>query len=188
MMSRFRQEVLNVILAQLLEERGVNISPESIITDSQSKRNMPDLLANFQGLRVAFEGEIDDQANAKEKAKSSARERVENSISHIGIAIIYPQVLRTVDFNQLEDSMENSIFEFAIISESRETEFLKGNVNRLADELNYSYEHLVNEDVVREAVQIIEKGIEEFSQTLIAQSGNMMRLAEVLGIRDFSSD
>ncbi len=187
MEKRYRQEVLNVVLAQLLNDWGVSISPETIIRGEDSSRNMPDLLAKYKGLRVAFECEIDDQYRAAEKAKALARKRVEENISHIGIALIYPCSLRTKEFKDLNETMRNASLSFAIITEANETEFLVGGINRLADELNYSYEHLVNEDVVKKAVLIIESGIDKFSKALMEKSGNLHRVANVLGIKNPNS-
>ena len=51
-----RQEVLNVLFAQLLEERGLVAAPEQIISRLDLRtRRMPDVLVDFQGLRLAIE-------------------------------------------------------------------------------------------------------------------------------------
>ena len=47
-----RQEVLNVILAQLLQERGLVAAPEEILKTPTKERRLPDVLIDFQGLRL----------------------------------------------------------------------------------------------------------------------------------------
>ncbi len=54
----FRQEVLNVLLAQLLHERGLVAAPEQVLRRPEEAVAMPDVLVDFQGLRMAIEGEL----------------------------------------------------------------------------------------------------------------------------------
>lgn len=51
-----KQEVINVVLAQLLTERGLMASPEAILRGATV-----DVLVSFRGLQLAIEGEVDDQ-------------------------------------------------------------------------------------------------------------------------------
>ncbi len=78
MADSVRQEVLNVLLAQLLQERGVISAPESIIrVGKDHRRRMPDVtIVNFQGLRTTVEAEVGGPADAHAKALASARNRV----------------------------------------------------------------------------------------------------------------
>src|SRR5438093_9827461 len=85
-----RQEVLNVLVAQLLQDRGLVAAPEQIISrlDLRSRR-MPDVLVDFQGLRLAIESEYASRG-AEDKASKAALRRVEEGIAHVGMALIYP--------------------------------------------------------------------------------------------------
>lgn len=70
-----RQEVLNVLSAQLLEQQGIVAVPESIVPASGDEgRRMPDVLVDFQGLRLAIEGEF-AAPQAAAKARGSALNR-----------------------------------------------------------------------------------------------------------------
>jgi hypothetical protein len=76
MESGFREEVFNVILAQILEEHGVISAPERIIKARPGRtRRMPDVLVYFRGLRLIIEGKVEDAANAEESALNAARQR-----------------------------------------------------------------------------------------------------------------
>ena len=95
METGFREEVLNVILAQILEEHGVISAPERIIKARPGMtRKMPDVLVYFRGLRLIIEGKVEDAPNAEESALSAARQRVEDGLAHIGVAVVYPMLLR----------------------------------------------------------------------------------------------
>lgn len=90
MSSSQRQEVFNVILAQLLQERGAVVAPESILyTGTQRTRQMPDVIVNFQGLRTAIEGEV-EAPDAQKKALDSATRWVETGVAHIGVGVSQP--------------------------------------------------------------------------------------------------
>ena len=56
----FREEVLNVVLAQLLGDHGVISTPEQIISSTaHAARKMPDVLVVFQGLGTVIEGKVE---------------------------------------------------------------------------------------------------------------------------------
>jgi hypothetical protein len=85
-----RQEILNVLIAQLLQERGLVAAPEQIITRLDlATRRMPDVLVDFQGLRLVIESEYASVVAADKTSKAALR-RVEEGIAHVGIALIYP--------------------------------------------------------------------------------------------------
>lgn len=181
----YRQEVFNVLLAQLLQERGIVAAPENVLRASPtSNRRMPDVMVSFQGLRTIIEGEVDDQPNAREKALASVSKRVEDGIAHIGIAVIYPAFLRGVIFTTLKNSLEACDLSIAVVTESERTHFVTGDVNYLENALRRAFEHLVQEDVVAKAVAALEAGIEKFARELSTRVGDVGRVAEALGIRE----
>lgn len=114
-----RQEVLNVLLAQLLQERGLIAAPEQIQNFRHHVRRMPDVLVDFQGLRLAIEGEFSSRSgvDAERRASEAAFRRVEQGIAHIGIALIYPRALRSMAFARLKEKLAKASLRFAIITE-----------------------------------------------------------------------
>jgi hypothetical protein len=185
-MARSRQEVLNVILAQILAERGVVAAPESIM-QSGGNRIMPDVLVEYQGLRVMIEGEV-DSAQAEQKARDSANARVESGVAHIGVAVVYSSHLRQAAFAAMKADLEASTLKIAIVTESGANNFLSGGIEQLEWALRYAFEQLVQEDVVQEAVDAIDAGVEKFASVVTLTSGNIGRLAEVLGIQAIEDD
>jgi len=185
MRQGFRQEVLNVILAQLLQERGVASAPESVMrAPFEPGRRMPDVLVYFRGLRTAIEGEVDDQPDAEQRALESAQERVTQGIAHIGVAVVYPADLRHGSFEHLRDLLTSAVLKIAVATESEVTSFTSGDVNYLDTALRRAFDQLVREDVVSRAVAILDEGVEAFAGLVAPKAGCVGRLALVLGIRE----
>lgn len=184
----YRQEVFNVVLALILQERGVISVPEKVITEvlaKPGKRRMPDILVNFMGLRTVIEGEVGDQPDARKKALESARKRVEEGIAHIGVAVIYPDSLRQLELSQLKSVMAECQYEIAVVAESEfgERGFNSGNVNYLAEVLRKTFDQLVKEDVVAQAVALLDSGIEKVAAAVRHCPGFVPNAARALGIR-----
>lgn len=182
-MQRYRQEVLNVVLAQLLDERGVVLAPESIRQLSGGAgRSIPDVLVRFRGLRVAIEGEVADAAAAMDKAIGSAARRVKDGIAHIGIAVVYPSELRSVPFASLKQQMADASLTISLVSEAGDTGPRQAGVNELEQALRHIFDQLIQEDAVREAVALLSGAIDKFAQALQGKAGVRERLRRTLGI------
>ncbi len=179
----FRQEVFNVLLAQLLQERKIISAPEEILS-SPAGRKMPDVLVEYLGLRTVIEGEVADQANAAEKALASGSKRIEDGIAHIALAVVYPENLRTTPFSELKPTLENSRLQAAVITEAGASGYGETNVDGLADFLRRAFEQLVQEDVVGQAVAVLEEGIEKFAAAVAGSPGIVSRIAEAMGVRE----
>ena len=184
----YRQEVFNVLLAQLLQERGVIAAPESIITSALYGKKMPDLLVEYYGLQTAIEGEVGDQPDAEIRALESARKRVELAIAHIGIAIVYPAHLRKFDFQLLKAELAKSQLRVAVVTEAEDAGFTNGNIDYLEAALRQAFDKLVREDIVAEAAAILDNGVEQFASAVAHSGADVSRLADILGIRDLSTN
>lgn len=173
-----RQEVLNVALADLLIRREVVAGPENIITQA-GVRQMPDVIVQYQGLRLAIEGEIEGP-DAREKAQRSATRRVESGIAHMGMGVIYPRPLRDADFAQLREEMEAARFEIVVISEAGVSDYESGDIDYLENLLRRVFERLLREDVVAEAVAMIDVAVNDFAKMAIGSSGVSGRILKAL--------
>ncbi len=175
-----RQEVFNVVLAQLLQERGVIAAPESIIKAGPEKtRHMPDVIVTYQGLRTAIEAEV-RSANAEQKALDSASRRVAEGIAHIGIAVVYPEHLRGVDFNQVKQELAHVQLAIAVTSEAGSTGYTMGDVAYLERALRSTFEQLVREDVVAEAVAQLDAAVDKFAGAALSYPGIWGRISLLL--------
>lgn len=181
----YRQEVFNVLLAQLLQERGVITAPESILKATPERaRRMPDLIVNFYGLRTMIEGEVDDRPDAETKALDAARRRVVEGIAHIGLAVVYPSDLRGCPFPDLKQQLADTELRIALVTEAEDSGYVGGTVDDLERALRGAFDRLVEEDVVAKAVAELDAAIERFAGILMSKPGNAGRVAMALDLRD----
>jgi hypothetical protein len=177
----YREEVLNVLLAQLLADRGLVTTPESAVRSAEDARRLPDVLVVFQGLRLVVEGKYDD-AQASTAVLTQATERVEQGVAHIGVAVLYPRRLAHVPFDDLPAELAASELSIAICTEDGSHGWTQGDLDYLGDLLRRAFEEIIEEDVVAAAVEALEAGVADFSRTALRLPGAVSRLADVLGI------
>lgn len=179
----YREEVFNVLLALLLHERGVITAPEqSLRLAAQSRRQLPDVLVSFQGLRTVIEGKVDDQPDAHEQAFQQAQERVSKGIAHIGVAVVYPATLRSHPFSDLMNALTTATFQVAVYSEAGEAGWTEGGLDYLANLLRRTFDQLVEEDVVAKAVEALDAGVSNFARSAFTSAATVQRAAQLLGI------
>lgn len=183
----FRQEVFNVVLAQILEKHGVISAPEIILKARPTQqRRMPDVLVTYLGLRLMIEGEVEDTPQAEDRALASARERVEEGLAHIGVAVVYPASLRKIGkFEHLQRELETSQLRVAIVDESGETGFSPANVKQFPDILYNTFEKLIREDVVQQATAILDEAVEKVFPYFLTVPGFPEEAMKILGISAF---
>jgi hypothetical protein len=85
--EKHREEVLNVVLATCLSGRGIEADPETILRRGRSR---PDVIALFRGLRCGIEGNVADANQAKSVVLEDARERINQGIAHLAVAVEGP--------------------------------------------------------------------------------------------------
>lgn len=188
MTEGYRQEVLNVVLAQLLHERGIVAAPENIIKKIGKTRKLPDVIVDYLGLRTMIEGEVADQPKAKEKALNAALKRVKDGIAHIGVAVVYPATLRHTEFDNLSRAMANSELQIAISSEANEPIYASYKVADIEGILRHTLNQLIQEDIVADAVTKIDAAIERFATALMTQKGSLYRVLQALDIQEISEE
>jgi hypothetical protein len=194
-----RQEVLNVILAQLLKERGLVAAPEEILQRPTRERRLPDVIVDFQGLRLAIEAEFG--AQNRRIAWEKACKRVQEAIAHIGVAVVYPTRLKTVAFDRLNSELQRCTLQFAVFTEANEPDgqrllfkrevepsFSRGTVDDLGNAIRRSYDQLVRDDTLGRAVQLLETVIGSFMAALESQPATTGRLTRTLGIEQISEN
>lgn len=187
-MARKRQEVINVILAQLLRDRGVVSAPETIMK-ADGKRNMPDVIVDYNGLRTVIECEIADAKKAEEKAIALAERRVVSGIAQIGLAVVYPEFLRTAPFGEQKEQLSNATIKIAVVTEGESTAYVTGKVDTIEQLLRRAFEELIKEDVVSQAVELLDTAVEWFAiMGLMRSRGSRGRVARALGVDRLVAD
>lgn len=183
-----REEVLNVVLAQLLNKRGVVSAPEQITAIRKGARRLPDVVVEFEGLRTIIEGKFDDAAEAEMTVLQQAMQRVEEGLAHIALAVTYPAGLRAVPFERLKTALAKSSLEVHSCSEAGSQGPITVDVDGLEALLRRTFEQLVEENVVARAVESLEIGINVFSLAVRRNEATVLRFADVLGIGEEASE
>lgn len=183
--SGFREEVVNVKLAELLEKRDVVSLPEQIVSNIVEGRRMPDIMtANYLGVRIVIEGRIGQNSTVRNSLEVDCQERVEEGIAPMAIAVAYPEGIQSASsLTSLEEEIIESEFELNVLTESGSSGWTQGDISRLAGLLRGGYSDLVQENVVDEAVETIESGIDGFVNELSSGqglTGTAERLEEVV--------
>jgi hypothetical protein len=183
-MPDVREEVVNVALSDLLEERGLLSVPETIRKAVLTKgRKLPDItVAYLLGVRIVVEGRF-DSTSAHASLLKDAKRRVEDGISPVCLAVLYPAEIRsTTSFSKLKNKLEKSTLKMRVISEGSEGEWGDASINDIADALRRAYELIVKDDVVVRCVEDLEHAIEVSSDVFVHTKSLSPRFRVALGI------
>jgi len=181
----FREEVVNVKLAELLEDRDVVSLPEQVISDLVENNRMPDIMtANLLGIRVVIEGRIGQSAGTQQSLVDDCRERVAEGIAPMAVAVAYPEgINQATSLGGLEQNLRDAEFQINVITEEGAGDWSSGDVEDLGGYLRSGYGDLVQENVVEEAVETIDGSIDRFVNQLSSSeglSGTEERLKDVV--------
>ncbi|MGH9783392.1 MAG: hypothetical protein ACRD88_04335, partial [Terriglobia bacterium] len=80
------ETTLNVLLAELLEKRGL-FGASELIFKRRMKLRKPDVLVRIQGVRVVLEGKISKPAAKKELA-AQCTSRIDDGLADVSIGVI----------------------------------------------------------------------------------------------------
>jgi len=177
----FREEVVNVKLAEALSKRKIMSVPEMILK-SPNRRRLPDVIsATYLGMLVIIEGKIEDSAGVRGILETDCRKRIEEGIGSIIIGLLYPQNIRSImDLESLEKFLDETEFNIKIFTEEGEGDWFIVTINTLTGILGQVYERLVKEDTVNKAVDSLQSAIENALPLLSIDSATEERLREIL--------
>jgi hypothetical protein len=182
---QYREEVLNVFLALLLQEQGIVSAPEQALRDAlEQRRRLPDILVDFSGLTVAIEGKVEGEPGASSTVLQQAQQRLEQGIGHLAVAVLYPSAIRSAPFRDLKEILASAKIKMAVVSEEGTSGWSEGDVQHLAELLRRTLEQLVREDVVGRAAGAVRAAVDSFAQAALRVPAVPERLADVLGIRE----
>ncbi len=182
-MVRNREEVINVYLAECLQEMGVKAIGEQIEV-KQGIRSMPDVMVDYRGLRCIIEGKFNDVANPRAAVQQDASGRVRDGIVYMAIGVVYPTELRNIQGDELLTALSEAMLDFCICSETNyaEPEWHKGKLSALIDQFSRSYDILAQDDALGRAVERIRYGMSDLVFLLGWHQGPIRRIAETIGI------
>lgn len=200
---KYRQETVNVVLAQVLRDRGLVASPEQVIHHSHGQIRLPDILVDYHGLRLGLECEFESAGgDAFGKAYRKATQRVEEGIAQIGVAVVYPADIQGTPFETLAAALGEARLTFAIVSEiahpdtqmnlfgvdTIDVPWIHGNVDNLVADIQRSYTELAEESTVDRAVELIESSIGRVVWATDLQPATAQRILSEIGIGDVPTE
>lgn len=185
MAEKHREEVLNVVLATCLSSRGIEADPETILRRGRSR---PDVIALFRGLRCGIEGKVADANQAKSVVLGDARERINQGIAHLAIAVVYPTPLRSIAFDRLQSELNSAVLEFSVLTDADGKEaWHAGGINEIVGELRRAHDVIVRDDILQQAVGTLNIGLAEVASALLNNKAVCDRLIRVLGVGNKSN-
>jgi hypothetical protein len=186
--GRSREEVLNVALARLLRQHGIVSAAERITSQPiTGARAMPDVLVEYQNLRLIIEGKFDRTPKSGRQVQKQAYDRVVSGLAHLALAVLYPRDLATVTNH--ESALAQSILKISVFGEFSQLEeapWEEGTVDDIANLLMRSYDRMTQGDVVRQAADTIRQATEDFSIVFQNSPAALDRAVRALGIRSLT--
>ena len=187
----FREEVVNVTLAQLLNRRGVvSAIPERSVPIGERRRGVPDVaLAELSGLPVVLEGRIGDGPGVQESLDSDCPGRIEDGLAAVVVGLVYPEEIRhAASLTEIEETLGTCEFHAKVFTDAEDTGWVTTDLEGLVALLRRTYDGLVRESVVDTLVAELKEAIEQASGRLAQSEGTADRLKEVLVVPKSESD
>jgi len=182
---RYREEQLNIQLADLLASRGLDANAETIVG-----RNLPDVLISLDGVKLVIEGRI---ATSRASLFRDAQQRVEDGIADLSMALLYPPALKeAASQEELRRNLASSSYDGAVYYMGRdgmcEQAIQAGSVDDLVGAINMVFGLRIRNDIVRHQVDSLRDALDRVvesaaSENLFFKSDAVkMRLRNALGL------
>lgn len=154
-MTQFREEVVNVVFAQLLSSYGLAADPETV-----QNTKLPDVLINMSGIKVILEGRF----GSKAKLQDDAKRRVEDGLADIALALHYEPHLRVADnLDEVADNLAKTTFSGTIYYFHAEGiaahSFTDLSLRDLVETLNSIFKLYVRNDILRAKIEQVHSAI-----------------------------
>jgi type I restriction-modification system DNA methylase subunit len=157
-MPKYRQEVINIRIADILREMGFGAEGETI-----SSGKLPDVMVEINGIRVNLEGWFEKKVQ-EDSILSRCRDRIEKGICNIAIALLYPEDLKEAENDEhLREKIKQNNYKVFVCSPSKtEGTFLgEMRIEQIAELLNRLYGEIINADLLNTQINEIKKAIEK---------------------------
>jgi len=194
----FREENLNVMLAELLAERGLRALGELILRRG-SKRPEPDVLIELNGVRIVVEGKWPGAWNDLVR---QCEERLDNNVCHLCVMVEYSNIkLDKLMPNQLDlkNALLKGRFNVGFLSyvdragidkwlgaSPRPEKYENVSFNDLLAYIMSAYSRVVKEDILRPVIERINSVLNDFAER-VSSVVNVERLREVLELKEKES-
>lgn len=163
------EPTLNVLLASLLERKGLKQAIGEVVSQSGAFR--PDVWMTVAGVRIILEGKF-SAAGVEARLEKQCRQRLENGYSAIAVGVVYPllspRLMPTYSTREVEEHLLTARYKVKVFSLSAggiaEAGWEEGVVFKgLVDILRNVHAQVVREDWVSRAVSTIGEGLSVFA-------------------------
>jgi hypothetical protein len=193
--DQLREENLNVMLAELLNEKGLKALGEVILRRS-GRRPEPDVLVILNGVRIVIEGKKEGMWKELER---QCHERLDNNVCDLCVMVEYVS-FDTGKMNptqlQIKEALQQARFNVGFTSyldranldrwtgramEPREYRDVK--FDDLLTYLMSAYSEVVSGDIIGPVVDKLQETLNQFA-TSLASTVNVDRLKDVMELRE----
>jgi hypothetical protein len=188
----FREENLNVVLAELLAERGLNALGE-VILKKRGKRTEPDVLLLLNGVRIVIEGK---KFGMWGQLVSKCVERVDDNVCDLCVMVEYADIRSeklTLTQSDIKQMLLKSRFNIGFVSyldratlgkpSSQPEKYENVSFDDLITYLMAAYNRVVREDIIEPVVRRMDEVLSEFASKA-APLVDLERLKEALELRE----
>jgi len=190
-----REENLNVMLAELLAEKGLKALGE-VILRRRGRRPEPDVLIELNGVRIVIEGKKPGMWDVLAK---QCQERLDNNICDLCVMVEYADIKSEKllpDQLEIKDALLKSRFNIGFLSfidragldkwigiAPKPEQYQDVGFDDLLAYLMSAYSRVVSEDVVEPVIKKMNEVLREFAVNL-STTINLDRLKEVLELKE----
>jgi len=190
-----REESFNVILAELLTERGLKALGE-VILRKRRRRPEPDVLIELNGVRIVIEGK---KPGMWESLVKQCEKRLDDNVCDLCVMVEYADVkLDTLMPSQLDvkNALLRGKFNVGFLSYvdrvgldkwlgiTRKLEKYAGvSFNDLLTCLMSAYSRVIKEDIIGPVIERMSEVLDEFAER-VSTEVNVERLKEVLELKE----
>ena len=188
-MARYREEVINIRISDILREMGFQASGEII-----SKGKLPDIMVYISGIKINIEGRFEGSPELN-NLRGRCKSRVDNGICDIAMGLIYPKNIREAqdDYDHIKKIKNAQLESFAMYIDSqgvKELDFTTGSVANIAEKLSNIYTTIISNDVLHSEIKNLNERIKDThelalkSELFFSSKVVIEKLKDVLGLRE----
>lgn len=190
-----REENLNIILAELLTEKGLKALGEVILRKKGGRPKL-DVLIELNGVRIVIEGK---KLGMWDVLVEQCKERLDNNVCDLCVMVEYADVkLRKLVPNQLDvkEALLNGKFNVGFLSyvdraglerwmtiSPRPEKYLDVGFNDLLTYLMRAYSRVIKEDIMGPLIKRMNEVLDDFAKA-VSTTINVERLKEVLELEE----
>ncbi|HZP81218.1 MAG TPA: hypothetical protein VFB21_06250 [Chthonomonadaceae bacterium] len=178
--TKAREEVMNVILADCINDSGLSAEAENVEADLHGSRALPDVVVSFQGLRCSIEGKWEDASRARQIVAEQAKARIKNGIAHLALAVTYPITLRSVPHIRKKQELSTARLHYRLFTEQSAGDWREGDLAAIQDDLRRAQHVLATDDIVTKAVEELQYGMSGLVNVLAGNPTACDRLADIV--------